>query len=172
MKKILLLIAIFLFFSFKREEKIEKLDTDKKVVQNSDTIVISKKHKVNKITCDLDGDKKNEIIEIVQSTRNKKTGLRIVFGNGKETKYFGMGTSVLNQGFDEFNWVGVFEKKLKNEVYWNNVNEDGDILSNEEIKEEDKIKLPNDGIYMHAEESCGGGIIYMENGEYKWIQQE
>ena len=39
-------------------------------------------------------------------------------------------------------------------------------------KEVDKIKLENDGICIHAEESCGGGIIYLNNGKYEWIQQE
>lgn len=45
-------------------------------------------------------------------------------------------------------------------------------MGDEEIKEEDKIKLPNDGIFIHADESCGGGIIYLNNGKYNWIQQE
>ena len=172
MKDILLFIGISLFFSCKREMKVENITEDKKTNQYSDTIIISKKHKVNKITCDLDGDKKNEIVEIVQNTRNKKTGLRIIFGNGNKTQYFGMGKNVLNQGFDEFDWVGIFEKAPKNEICWNNIGENGDILSDDEIKEGDKIKLTNDGIFIHAEESCGGGIIYLENGEFKWIQQE
>ena len=172
MKDIFLLIFVLLFFSCKREVEVEKQTPEKLTNQKIDTIVISKTHRINKITCDLDGDKKNEIVEIVQSTRNKKTGLRILFGNGKETKYFGMGNDILGQGFDEIDWVGIFEKAPKNETYWNNVNEDGEILTDYEIKEEDKIKLPNDGIFIHAEESCGGGIIYMENEELKWIQQE
>ncbi|GGF23304.1 hypothetical protein [Flavobacterium limi] len=114
----------------------------------------------------------NEIVEIVKSTKNGKSGLRIIFGNGNKTDYFGMGNNILEQGFDEIDWAGIFEKAPKNKIYWNNVNEDGEILSEEEIKDVDKIKLLNDGIYMHAEESCGGGIIYMKNGKYEWIQQE
>ena len=115
----------------------------------------------------------NEIVEIVQSTPNKKSGLRIIFGNGNKTKYFGMGKNVLNQSFDNFDWIGEFEKAPKGEIYANNVDEiTGDILAENEIKEENKIKLINDGIFIHAEESCGGGIIYMENGKFKWIQQE
>ena len=149
---------------------VENLSQDKR---GNDTIVISKKHKLNKIICDLDGDKKNEIIEIVQSTRNKKSGLRIIFGSGKQTQYFGMGKNVLNQGFNEFDWVGIFKKVPKGEIYANNVDEEtGDILSENEIKEKDKIRLINDGIFIHAEESCGGGIIYWENGKFNWIQQE
>ena len=140
--------------------------------ENIDTIQISKKHKTNKILCDLDGDNLNEIVEIVRSTKNGKSGLRIIFGNGNKTDYFGMGNNILEQGFDEIEWAGIFEKAPKNEIYWNNVNEDGEILTEEEIKEVDKIKLAKDGICMHAEESCGGGIIYLKNGKYEWIQQE
>ena len=181
--KIRLLLSIMLvFISCKKEIKEESQkvqntenNTIKKVeteVENVDTIEISKKHKVHKILCDLDGDKLNEIVEIVRSTKSKKSGLRIIFGNGNRTDYFGMGQNVLEQGFDEIDWAGIFEIAPKNEMYWNNVNEEGDILMDEEIKESDKIKLLNDGIFLHAEESCGGGIIYLKNGKYEWIQQE
>lgn len=180
--RILIIIAIA-FISCKNEEKkqnvkvaIEKTDTiqkvEKKETNNSDTIVVSKKHKTNKITCDLDGDGLNETVEIVRSIKSDKSGLRITFGNGNRTDYFGLGNNVLEQGFDEVDWAGIFEKAPKNEIYWNNVNEDGEIMADEEVNEADKIKLVNDGIFIHAEESCGGGVIYLKNGKYEWIQQE
>ena len=155
------------------EKKSETKNTENAVNKtNADTIVLSTKHKTNKILCDLDGDGLNETVEIVRSTKNKKSGLRITFGNGNKTDFFGMGNDILDQGFDEIDWAGIFEKAPKNELYWDNVGENGDILADEEIKETDKIKLLNDGIFIHAEESCGGGIIYLEGGKYKWIQQE
>lgn len=152
-----------------KKDTVEKKET---VDKGIDTIEISKKHKINKILCDLDGDKLNEIVEIVRSTKSGKSGLRIIFGNGNRTDYLGMGNNILEQGFDEIDWAGIFEKAPKNGIYWNNVNDDGEILSEDKIKEVDKIKLLNDGIFMHAEESCGGGIIYLKNGKYEWIQQE
>jgi hypothetical protein len=182
MKIRLLILITIVFISCKKEMKevskkvqntknntVEKREA---VVRSVDTIEISKKHKTNKILCDLDGDKLNEIVEIVRSTNSGKSGLRIIFGNGNRTDYFGMGNNILEQGFDEIDWAGIFEKAPKNEIYWNNVNDEGDILTDEEIKESDKIKLLNDGIFMHAKESCGGGIIYLKNGKYEWIQQE
>jgi len=182
MKIRLLILFTLVFISCKKEVKEESEKVQNKEsntvaireteVKNIDTIQISKKHKTNKILCDLDGDNLNEIVEIVRSTKNGKSGLRIIFGNGNRTDYFGMGNNILEQGFDEIDWAGIFEKAPKNEIYWNNVNEDGEILSEEEIKKVDKIKLLNDGIYMHAEESCGGGIIYLKNVKYEWIQQE
>jgi hypothetical protein len=178
MKNRLLIIIILIFISCKNEIKkqskeieniVEKKETE---VRSIDTIEISKKHKTTKILCDLDGDRLNEIVEIVRSTKNGKSGLRIIFGNGKRTDYLGMGNNILEQGFDEIDWAGIFEKTQKNEIYWNNVNDEGEILTDEEIKESDKIKLLNEGIFIHAEESCGGGIIYMKYGKYDWIQQE
>ncbi len=165
---------MLVFISCKKEienqsqkNKIAKIET---VDKGIDTITISNKHKTSKILCDLDGDKLNETVEIVRSTKSEKSGLRIIFGNGSRTDYLGFGNDILRQGFDEIDWVGVFEKAPKNKIYWNNVK--GEILSEDEIKEVDKIKLLNDGIFMHAEESCGGGIIYLKNGKYEWIQQE
>ena len=184
MKIRILVIITLLFISCKKEEKQQdnnlttiKKDTLKKTGEtennnNADTIVISSKHKTNKILCDLDGDGLNETVEIVRSTKNKKSGLRITFGTGNKTDFFGMGNDILDQGFDEIDWAGIFEKAPKNELYWDNVGENGDILADEEIKETDKVKLINDGIFIHAEESCGGGIIYLEGGKYRWIQQE
>jgi len=185
MKFKILLLSAFIFISCKKEPKteIEKTPTilkdtvhipeeSKVTSSDSDTIIISAKHKTNKITLDLDGDGKNETVEIVRSTKNDKSGLKIIFGNGNRIDYFGMGNNVLNQGFDEIDWVGIFEKISKGEIVWNNISEDGEIMGEEEIKEQDKIKLPNDGIFIHADESCGGGIIYLHNGKYEWIQKE
>ncbi|GAA4059951.1 hypothetical protein GCM10022389_00200 [Flavobacterium cheonanense] len=182
MKIILLMLIAITITSCKNEHENQSKNSESETLQNlektqtkknnTDTIEISKKHKINKIICDLDGDKLDETVEIVKSTKSGKSGLRILFGNGKRTDYFGMGNDILKQGFDEIDWAGIFEKAPKNEIYWNNVNDEGEIVSEEEIKESDKIKLLNDGIYIHAEESCGGGIIYLKNGKYEWIQQE
>ncbi len=138
----------------------------------SDTIKISTKHKINTIKCDLDGDNVDEIIQIVRNTKNGKSGLKIKYGNNKKIDFLGLGKEVLGQGFDEIDWVGIFEIAPKNELYYNNVNDEGEIISEDEVKEEDKIKLKNDGIFIHAAESCGGGVIYLKNGKYEWIQQE
>lgn len=183
MKIRILIIVALIFISCKKEEKLQnekveslKIDTvekpQEKVTKNIDTIVVSKKHKVNVISSDLDGDGLNETVEIVRSTKNDKSGLRIIFGNGKRTDYLGMGNDILGQGFDEIDWAGIFEKAPKNELYWNNVNDEGEIMADEEVNEADKIKLLNDGIFIHAEESCGGGVIYLKGGKYEWIQQE
>ncbi|MEJ8606644.1 hypothetical protein JSO56_06880 [Riemerella anatipestifer] len=182
MKKIIIIAISFFFILESCNEKKEVTNsTEIKSVKTADalvktekteeTIILSTKHNPNFILCDLDGDGLSDRVEIVLNTKNEKYGLKITFGNGK-TEYLGLGKEVLGQGFDDMSWIGIFEKAPKGEVYFNNVNDEGDIISEEEVKESDKIRLPNDGIFIHAEESCGGGVIYLNKGKFEWIQQE
>lgn len=153
-----------------KKSKIEATD-EIAVTQNiEDTITNSKKHKPNFILCDLDGDNLTDTVKIVMNKNNKKYGLKIIFGT-KEIEFLGLGKEVLGQDFDDLDWVGIFEVAPKGEVYFSNV-DGGEIITEEDVKESDKIKLPNDGIYIHAYESCGGGVIYLNNGKFDWIQQE
>jgi hypothetical protein len=178
MKKILPL-AILAISSCKSETSYQDHNSERPVTTTiapssttKDTIFKSKEHNLKDILCDLDGDNLMDSVQIVQNIKNKKYGLKISFGD-KKINYLGMGREVLDQDFDDFDWIGVFEKVDRGEIYWSNVDEDGAIIVDEaEIREEDKIKLKNDGIYVHQSESCGGGIIYLDGDKYAWIQQE
>lgn len=151
------------------ETEIPPIKTD---FDKNDTIIKSKKHPFKTLICNLDGDKWKDSVEIVQNTMNKKYGLKISYGN-KRIDYLGMGKEVVNQGFDDLYWIGMFEKANKGDTVWSNVSEEGEIIVNDSlIKDEDKVILQNDGIFIHQLESCGGGIIYRKGKHYKWIQQE
>ena len=112
----LILVFIFLLSCKKNQQKkdyinekmninSEKIAKAKQNVNSiskiDDTIKISNKHKINTIKCDLDGDKLDETIQIVRNTKNKKSGLRIIYGNRKRIDFLGLGKDILNQGFDE-----------------------------------------------------------------------
>lgn len=162
------------------EDVKQEIEKDHKKPENTlrtlspvinDTIAISKIHKPSAIFCDLDGDLLSDTVQIVQHKKNRKYGLKVIFGS-KKIEYLGMGTDILGQGFNDLDWVGIFEKAPKGEIYWNNVNDEGEIITEEAVKESDKIKLLNDGIFIHQSESCGGGVIYWKNGKFEWIQQE
>ena len=153
----------------KTDSAIEVAPTPAK--KKEDSVIISKIHKPNFLLLDLDGDQKTDSVKIVQSKKTEKSGLKIIFGN-KKVEYLGLGKEVLGQGFDDFDWIGVFEKAAKGQTYFNNVNDEGEIIGEDEVAESDKIKLPNDGIFVHADESCGGGVIHLKNGKFQWIQQE
>jgi len=155
------------------QNEIKKTETSDEVIISQvidDTITDSKKHNPNFILCDLDGDNLSDSVKIVLNKKNEKYGLKIIFGN-KKVEYLGLGKQVLGQDFDNLDWVGIFEKAPKGEVYFNNVI-GGEIITEEDVKESDKIKLSNDGIFIHQYESCGGGVIYLKNGKFEWIQQE
>lgn len=172
MKDILLIFFILTSCSNTQNE-IKKNETSDEVIISQvidDTITDSKKHNPNFILCDLDGDNLSDSVKIVLNKKNEKYGLKIIFAN-KRVEYLGLGKQVLGQDFDNLDWVGIFEKAPKGEVYFNNVI-GGEIITEEDVKESDKIKLSNDGIFIHQSESCGGGIIYLKNGKFEWIQQE
>lgn len=141
------------------------------ITYGQDTLILSAQHHPNFFIADLDGDNQADSVKMVQHINNKKYGLLIKFANNKSTT-LGLGQDVLQQGFDDLDWVGIFEKAGKGNVYFNNVNDEGEIIPEEEVPEKDKIRLPNDAIFIHAAESCGGGVIYYHAGKFHWIQQE
>lgn len=171
-----------LFLSCRNQESkvtaAEKVESTAKATENkkkkeslSDSIIISDIHHPNIIVADLDGDSALDTVQLVRNTNNDKYGLKILFGNLK-IAYLGMGEDIAGQGIDDLDWVGIFEVAPKNEIYYNNVNDEGEIITEDEVKEVDKIKLANDGIFIHQAEACGGGILYLKNGKFEWIQQE
>ena len=128
--------------------------------------------KLKPVYCDVNGDGINEKIAIVENIVNRKSGLQIEYSNG-HVDYLGMGKKVIGQNFDNFDWIGVLEKAEKGSTFWSVVNEQGEIIADSnEVAPNDRIKLKNDGILVHASESCGGGVIYLDKKIYKWIQQE
>jgi len=168
----ILSFALFILTSCKNELSETKISGKSISIENKeDSIVISKKHHPNFILCDLDGDNLSDSVIIVLNIKNEKSGFKIIFGN-KKIEYLGLGNNILDQDYDDLNWVGILQKVPKGIVCFNNVNNEGDIIGEEEVKESDKIKLPNDGIYIHALESCGGGVIYLKNEKIEWIVQD
>jgi hypothetical protein len=109
---------------------------------------------------------------IVKHKKNNKDGLLIKHGGRNDFIILGAGEDVLSQGFDDFDWVGVFNKIDKGEKISSNMDdESGEILTHD-IPDAEKHTLLTDGIYVHASESCGGGIIYWDKETYNWMQQE
>ncbi len=134
---------------------------------------IAYSHDPYKITGMFNNDDFLDTAFIVKDIDNNKEGLIIRYGlsNPYDLTILGAGKKVLGQRFDEFNWVGDFKTIPKGSKKASNVDDDGEIIT-EEIPNSLKIELPNDGIYIHASESCGGGIIYFDDESYQWIQQE
>ena len=177
-----LLLSLFIFSCSKNEEsaiqnenKISKkiiVDSQKIEKKDKSDFIYSKKHKPNFLFSDFDGDGEKDSAIIVKNLKNGKFGLKFHFANGKK-EILGAGKDVLKQGFDDFNWIGVFEIAKKGEVYWNNVNDEGEIITEDSIIEKlPKVTLPNNAVLIHQLESCGGGVIYLDKDKFNWIQQE
>lgn len=134
---------------------------------------IAYSHDPYKVTGFFNNDHTVDTAFIIINTENNKEGLIIKYGltDPYDMTILGAGKEVLGQRFDDFNWVGDFKTIPKGSKRASNVDDDGEIIT-EEIPDSLKTELPNDGIYIHASESCGGGIIFFDNNSYQWIQQE
>lgn len=109
---------------------------------------------------------------LVQHKENHKDGLLIKYGNSTEYLVLGAGEDVLGRGFDDLKWVGVFSRISKGEKVSSNIDEKTGEIRTTDVPDSEKHLLLTDGIYIHELESCGGGIIYWDKGEYYWVQQE
>lgn len=123
------------------------------------------------ILADIDGDTKQDSVIIIKDATSEKEGLRIVFANTK-VDTLGIVHDVAGQDFDDISWAGIFEKASKGDRYADNTDENGEFRDMDKVPDSEWVTLKADGIFLHAAESCGGGMIYLENGTYKWIQQE
>ena len=134
---------------------------------------IAYSHDPYKITGMFNNDEIMDTAFLVKDANNTKEGLIIRYGlsDPYDMTILGAGTEVLGQRFDDLIWVGDFRTIPRGSKRASNVDENGEIIAGE-IPDSLKIELPNDGVYIHARESCGGGIIYSDNESYKWIQQE
>lgn len=116
-----LLISILIFSCSRKEESAVHIDTEisKKAIVDSlktstkekSDFIYSKKHKPNFLVSDFDGDGKRDSVIIVKNIKNGRFGLKFHFANGKK-EVLGAGKDVLEQGFDDLNWIGVKKERF------------------------------------------------------------
>jgi len=70
----------------------------------------------------------------------------------------------------DYSWAGVFLKVNKGEILWSNYEDDWIEFKN--VPENKKVRLNYDAIFLHAEESCGGGFVFWKEGKFNWLLQE
>jgi len=133
---------------------------------------ISTNHNPYMISGYFNWDEIMDTAVLLQDKITGKEGLLIKHGAIDEQFLFGAGEEVLSQNFDDFSWVGAFQKVYKGTKASSNIDEETGEIMIEDVPDSLKTTLPADGIYIHASESCGGGIIYWDHEEYNWIQQE
>lgn len=133
---------------------------------------ISTNHKPYMVSGYFNPDEIMDTAILLQDKKTGKEGLLIKHGGMDEHILLGAGQEVLSQQFDDFSWVGMFHKVDKGTKVSSNIDEETGEIVLEDVPDSLKTILPADGIYIHASESCGGGIIYWDHEEYNWIQQE
>lgn len=131
---------------------------------------IAASHKPYIITGYFNDDAILDTAVIVQEKTGASEALLIKHSNTDQVFLLQNGKA-LGQQFNNFNWVGQFQIIPKGTKIWNNV-VDGDLVGENEVPENQKITLTADGIFIHQDEACGGGIIYFKNGKYQWVQQD
>ena len=178
MKKFILTITLLSLLSCRKEitmpvtaDAPSAIQTDNLPESISDSTDYFLPDRPDFILADIDGDSKQDSVIIIKDLASEKEGLRIVFASAK-IDTLGIVRDVAGEGFDDISWAGIFEKAPKGNRYANNIDEEGDFRDMNEVPDSEWVLLKADGIFIHAAESCGGGMIYLENGVYKWIQQE
>jgi len=134
------------------------------------TYEVSKEHQPFMVTGYFNPDDILDTAILVRHTSTGKDALFIKHGGTGKSFLLKNGKDV-GSDFDDFHWVGQFEVMKKGRKVWNNV-VDGEIVGDEQVSDNKKITLQNDGIFIHEDEGGGGGIIYFKNGKYVWVQQD
>lgn len=134
------------------------------------TYKASKEHQPFMVTGYFNPD---DILDTAIIVRHKLTGKDALFIKHGRTDTFFLLKNGKDVGtdFDDFNWIGEFSVTKKGTKVWDNVI-DGEIVGEDQVPDNKKFNLKTDGIWVHVDEACGGGIIYYKNGRYAWVQQD
>jgi len=131
---------------------------------------ISTKHQPFMLTGFFNPDDILDTAILIRHKSKGKDALFIKHGRTSQTYLLKNGKDVGSE-YEDFNWVGEFLVTKKGTKVWNNIVND-EIAGEEQVPENKKFILKTDGIFVHADEASGGGIIYFKNKKYAWVQQE
>lgn len=145
----------------------ESLPDFVKVTNIPDSLAIDVGHV---IYGDFNADGEDDFASLVTNQKNKFQGVLIIHkGNKDEYFVFGAGQEV--DGMKNLNWIDIFKTIPKGETIAPTLvdSNTGDIIGVDETK---NFKLIGNGIYMHVDESGGGGILYWTGNKYNWYHLE
>jgi len=124
----------------------------------------------NVINGDFNADGEDDFASLVTNKKNNFQGV-IVIHKGDKHEYFVFGAGQEIDGMENLDWIDIFKVIPKGEIIAPTLvdSNTGDIIGDDETK---KFKLIGTGIYMHVDESEGGGIIYWTGDKYNWYHIE
>jgi hypothetical protein len=138
-----------------------------KIANIPDSLVIDVNHI---IYGDFNADGKDDFASLVTNQKNRFQGVLIVHkGHKNEYSVFGAGQEI--DGMKDLSWIDIFNTIPKGETIAPTLMDSitGDILGFDETK---NFKLIGTGIYMHVDESEGGGILFWNGNAYNWYHLE
>lgn len=118
---------------------------------------------------DFNADGREDFASKVTNLQNGKQGVLIIHAGKEEYHVFGAGKEI--NEMDDLKWIDIF-KPLPNGYKVAATLVDtltGDIIGPDE---KNAFALSGNGIYMHVDEACGGGILYWSRSEYEWLHLE
>jgi hypothetical protein len=113
---------------------------------------------LKKIVGDFNNNGVVDISIVIRNIETDDLGIAILDGKSREMKFFGAGDTSF--GMSDWNFVDEF-RTLKKGLLIDFTGEPG-------IETEGWI-LPSDGIYMHIDEACGGGLLFWGNEKYNFV---
>jgi len=148
-----------------------KLESDKGLIEHflnindlNSLYEISKKVTPNILKTDFNGDGKLDVVSIVKEMSTEQLGL-IFFHSKNEYYVIGAGKEFTQDGWDDMNWLGVFElDHSKKQVITVFDEETYDII------DEKEVLIPNVGVRI-GEKEGSGGLLYFNGKEYNYLHQ-
>ncbi|MFY0674632.1 MAG: hypothetical protein JXQ87_14630 [Bacteroidia bacterium] len=128
------------------------------------TFSITNRFETNYIEGDFYGDGTEDLAVLVE--KDDQIGLCIINQNNASSYYlFGQ-----NDYIDNFGWADIFERVPTGDTLWSNYIDD--FRDYKDVPDSEKVVLDYDALFLHAQESCGGGFIFWKNNKFNWLQQE
>ena len=100
---------------------------------------------------------------------NGNTRLMIINYTQNGSKIYGLGGNKDPFNIEDYSF-GQLSKVPKGTPLWSNYDDDFREFKN--VPKNEIVKINHDAIYVHYEESCGGGFIFWKNNKWNWLQQE
>lgn len=128
------------------------------------TFSVTNRFETNYVNGDFYGDGIEDIAALVE--KGDQVGLCIINQN-ESASYYLFGD---DDHIEDYLWAGVFKKVPAGDTLWSNYEED--FRNFKDVPDSEKVILDYDALFLHAQESCGGGFVFWKDGKFNWLQQE
>lgn len=117
----------------------------------------------NYLKADFNGDKKEDIVFLVEEIESKKIGLIFFHSNDS---YYVVGAGIkFSDDLDNMNWLDILElenNKTQHETLFDE--ETFDVIGDR------KVTIPYTGVSIRKQEASGG-LLYFKDGKYNYLHQ-